>query len=104
MPLPTLSDSTFDAQVLSSQEPVLVKFEASWCAPCKALSPVLEELATQHPGVKIMALNIENSPRVAQRYSVRALPTLILFKAGRPLAQKMGLTRKADIAALLTSA
>lgn len=80
------SDSNFDNDVLKSQIPVLVDFWAPWCGPCKAIAPVLEEIASQFAGkIKIVKLNVDDNPRIPAQFSIRAIPTLIIFKNGTPL-------------------
>lgn len=79
----TLSDAQFKAEVLDSTQPVLVDFWATWCAPCIAMEPALEELATTHLGkLKVVKVNIEQNQVTAQAYNVRSLPNLLVFKGG----------------------
>lgn len=86
-----VSDTTFDAEVLKSSEPVLVDFWAEWCGPCRAIGPVLEELSTELAGkVKIVKLNVDENPDVTVKYGVRSIPTMILFKGGQPADMKIG--------------
>ncbi|MFZ9888611.1 MAG: thioredoxin [Myxococcota bacterium] len=93
-----LSDGNFQSEVLDAQTPVLVDFWAVWCGPCKAIAPHLESLATEMSGsVTVGKLNIDNSPNSAMQYNVRSIPTLILFKGGRPVDQIVGAVPKAKI-------
>ncbi len=96
------TDANFEAEVLSSEQPVLVDFWAEWCMPCKALGPTIDELATEYAGkVKIGKLNTESNTATPVKYSIQAIPTVMLFNGGE-LAQKfVGLTNKKDLKAAL---
>ena len=86
-----VTDTSFDADVLKSSEPVLVDFWAEWCGPCRMIAPALEEISTEMAGtVKIAKINIDENPHVPSKYGVRSIPTLILFKDGQPLATQVG--------------
>lgn len=99
----TADGASFDERVLRAAGPVLVKFEAAWCNPCQAMKPTLEAVAEEQADkVSVVAVDIGESPELAQRYGVRSLPTLLLFKGGQPVVQKMGLARKEDVVAMLT--
>ncbi len=96
------SDATFEADVLKSDLPVLLDFWAEWCSPCKAIAPVLDQLAEEYGGrVRIAKLNIDDNRNTPLKYGVRGIPTLILFKDGAPQAQQVGLVPKVRLAALL---
>jgi thioredoxin 1 len=98
----TLTDDEFDTQVLQSQTPTLVDFWAEWCAPCRALSPVVESIARDHEGrVQVGKMNIDEHPNTPGKYTVRAIPTLLLFKDGQVVDQVVGLCDKAKLEALL---
>ena len=100
-----VSDANFGEEVLSSKEPVLVDFWAEWCGPCRAISPVLEELSAELKGrVKIVKLNVDENPGVTVKYGVRSIPTMILFKDGEAADMKIGTgTPKAGLAKWLES-
>ena len=91
-----LSDRNFKAEVLKSALPTLVDFWAPWCGPCRAIGPVLEQLAAEHANsVKVAKLNVDESPDVAAAYGVRSIPTLLIFKGGRVVDRFVGVQPKA---------
>jgi thioredoxin 1 len=95
----TANDDNFDGEVLKSDKPVLVDFWAPWCGPCKALGPIVEEIAGELDGsVKFVKLNVDESQKTALQYNVRSIPTLILFKEGKILDTLVGLVPKERLA------
>jgi thioredoxin 1 len=99
-----VTDASFEDDVVKSNNPVLVDFWAEWCAPCKMIAPMLNEIAAEYQGkVTIAKLNIDESPKTPLRFNVRGIPTLILFKNGQVEGQKVGALRKTDLAAFLDS-
>jgi thioredoxin 1 len=89
--LKNITDQSFEADVLKAAGPVLVDFWAEWCGPCKALAPVLEQISSELDGkLTIAKLDIDNNPEAPSRYGVRGIPTMILFKNGQAVAQKIG--------------
>lgn len=94
----TASDDNFEGEVLKSDKPVLVDFWAPWCGPCKAISPLVEELAQQfQDNVKFAKINVDDSQKTALTYGVRSIPTLILFKEGKILDTLVGLVPKSRL-------
>jgi thioredoxin 1 len=99
-----VSDSSFEQDVLQSNVPVLLDFWAEWCGPCKMIAPILDQIAAEYAGKVIVAkMNVDENPRTPMKFSVRGIPTLILFKNGLLEGQKIGAVRKADVVAFLDS-
>lgn len=99
------SDDSFENEVLKSSTPVLVDFWASWCAPCKAISPVIDGLADEYEGkVKIGKLNVDENPATPGQFGVRGIPTLILFKDGQVVDQVVGAVPKNQLEGLIKKA
>ncbi|MBB3808533.1 thioredoxin 1 [Pseudochelatococcus contaminans] len=93
-----VTDSSFEADVLKADKPVVVDFWAEWCGPCRAIAPALEELSTELDGkVKIVKLNVDENPNTAAQFGIRSIPTLLLFKDGKLAAQKVGASHKTDL-------
>ena len=92
----------FQEKVLRAEAPVLVDFYADWCGPCRALAPVLEQLARENPNVKIVKVNVDENPELAMRYRVDAIPRLMVFKSGQSVAEYSGVAGKAYLSEMLT--
>jgi thioredoxin 1 len=100
-----VNDNNFASEVLNSTLPVLVDFWATWCGPCRSISPIVEELAKEFAGkVKVTKLNVDESPATPSQYGVRGIPTLILFKGGKILDQIVGAVPKARLKSMLDKA
>ena len=101
----TVTDETFEQDVLKAGKPVLVDFWAEWCGPCKQIAPALEQIAEElHDQVTIAKLNIEDSPTTPSRYGVRGIPTMMLFKDGQMASMKVGAMPKQKILEWLSEA
>ena len=97
-----VTEQTFNEEVLASEEPVVVDFWAEWCGPCKQIGPILEEIASQNESkIKILKLNIDENPKTPQKYGVRGIPTLMLFKDGNLVDSKVGSLPKTSLEAWL---
>lgn len=102
--LQTVTDSSFDTDVLQSTTPVLVDYWAEWCGPCKMIAPILEEVAPEFAGkIKIVKLNVDDNQGTASKYGVRGIPTLMLFKNGKVAATKVGSLNKNQLSEFLNS-
>jgi thioredoxin 1 len=98
----TFSDAAFDKEVLSSDVPVLVDFWAEWCGPCRMMAPTIETVATEYAGrVKVGKLDVDSNGQTAMRYNIRGIPTLLLFKNGRVVEQRVGAVGKSEVTKML---
>jgi thioredoxin 1 len=100
-PIQHATETNFRNLVLESNQPVLVDFYADWCGPCQRLTPVLEQLAAENPNVRIVKVNVDQNPGLANKYRVDAIPSLKVFKNGRVVDELMGLASKSQLRALL---
>jgi len=99
------NDLNFEAEVTQASVPVLVDFSATWCGPCKMLSPIIEKLADEYAGqFKVGKLDIDESPSTTQKFGIRGVPTVLVFKGGQVVGQHVGLANKDKLVKLLTGA
>lgn len=99
-----VTDANFEDEVLKSPGPVLVDYWADWCAPCKMIAPILDEIASEYQGkVKIAKLNIDQNPATPPKFGIRGIPTLMLFKNGSVEATKVGALSKSQLTAFIDS-
>ena len=98
----TLTTSTFDETVASSEVPIVVDFWAEWCGPCKMIAPILADIATEHAGrITIGKLNVDENPDIAMRFNVMSIPTLIVMENGKVVDQAVGVRPKRQIVSML---
>ena len=96
------NDDSFEADVMQSDKPALVDFWAEWCGPCKMIAPMLDEAATEYADrMSVVKLNVDENPNIAQKFGIRSIPTLILFKDGAVQAQKLGAMSKSQLTEFL---
>ncbi|MEX2102747.1 MAG: thioredoxin [Gaiellaceae bacterium] len=86
----TITEATFDTEVLGSEEPIIVDFWAEWCGPCHAVAPVLDEIVAEHEGIRLAKVNIDEEPALAQRFGILSIPAMVLFEGGEPKAAALG--------------
>ena len=96
-----ITTENFDSEVLKAEGTVLVDFWATWCGPCRMLSPIVDEVASEHPDVKVGKINVDEQPELAQQFGIMSIPTLLVFKNGEKVQESVGLIPKEKVEALL---
>lgn len=86
----TITEATFDTEVLGSEQPIIVDFWADWCGPCHAVAPVLDEIVAEHEGIRLAKVNIDEEPALASRFGILSIPAMVLFEGGEPKAAALG--------------
>ena len=98
MSIQSIKEDSFENEVINSTTPVLIDFWAEWCGPCKEISPILEEIASEMESkIKIVKINIDENPNIPNQYGIQSIPTLIIFKKGKPIATKVGVVIKSEL-------
>ena len=101
MAVTAVTTESFQEEVLNASSPVLVDFWASWCGPCKMLTPVVHEIADEHPEIKVCSINVDEEMELAQQFGIMSIPTLLVFNQGNKIQQMVGLQPKAAIEQML---
>ncbi len=96
-----ITKENFDSEVLKAEGTVLVDFWATWCGPCRMLSPIVDEVASERPDVKVGKINVDEQPELAQQFGIMSVPTLLVFKNGEKVQESVGLIPKEKVEALL---
>lgn len=97
-----ITNAIFEKEVLQSDKPVLLDFYADWCGPCRMLSPVIEEIASEHPEIKVGKINVDEEPELAQAYQVMSIPALVVIKNGQTAASSVGVQPKSAILKMIS--
>lgn len=98
----TLTNENFDSEVMKSDKPVLIDFWATWCGPCRMVSPLIDEIADENPSIKVGKVNVDEQAELAARFGVSQIPTLLVMRGGKPLRTAVGARSKTAILELVT--
>ena len=101
MGVTSITKNSFTEEVVNSDKIVLIDFWAAWCAPCKMLTPIIEDFASDNDGIKVCKVNVDEEPGLAEQFGIMSIPTLIVFKDGKVVNKSVGLKNKAEIAKLV---
>lgn len=101
MPVSVITNENFESEVLNSTKPVLLDFWASWCGPCRMVSPIVDEIAQEHPEIKVGKVNVDEQPELAASFNVMSIPSLFVFKDGKVVNQAVGARPKQEILDML---
>nr|WP_304149791.1 thioredoxin [Mitsuokella multacida] len=96
-----ITKENFDREVLKAEGTVLIDFWATWCGPCRMLSPIVDEVASEHPDVKVGKINVDEQPELAQQFGIMSIPTLLVFKNGEKVQESVGLIPKEKVESLI---
>lgn len=96
-----ITKENFDREVLKAEGTVLIDFWATWCSPCRMLSPIVDEVASEHPDVKVGKINVDEQPELAQQFGIMSIPTLLVFKNGEKVQESVGLIPKEKVESLI---
>ncbi len=103
MAVTAISEKDFESVVVNSEVPVLIDFWATWCGPCKMMSPVVHQIAEENPQIKVVSVDVDQEPALAQQFKIMSIPTLVLFNQGKAVQQMIGVQPKAVIENLIKS-
>ncbi len=101
MPVTVITKDNFNNEVMNSDKPVLIDFWASWCGPCRMVSPIVDEISEEVPSVKVVKINVDEQPELAQKYDIMSIPTLMVMKDGKIVSKSVGARSKQSLMEML---